>query len=336
MIPSHKTEKTKTQNGQHPDQGVRLTVDELLALRRDAMALDLASSYRVSSTLAGGYRSKFRGRGMDFDEVRPYFPGDDIRNIDWRVTARTGEPHTKLFKEERERPVFLLLDQSSHLFFGSRNAFKSVIAARAATLLIWASITAGSRIGAVLFDDFEHLEHRPSGRRRDALALLKKITSRHNMLLDDIEGQTSKVRTENADGNQQSAFAQSLSRLRRLAKPGSLIYLFSDFRNMDEDCKRHLSRLGQHNEIQAYLLTDPMDSQLPPPGNYSLTDGNSISRINTSAKNMRQLYLEADQQRLESLKHYLKQKRVLLQPLSTTDNLGVVLAAANTPRIIVR
>ena len=337
MISSHKTDKNNKQHGHHPDMGVRLTIDELLALRRDAMALDLASSYRVSSTLAGGYRSKFRGRGMDFDEVRPYFPGDDIRNIDWRVTARTGEAHTKLFKEERERPVFLLVDQSSHLFFGSRNAFKSVIAARAAALLVWASITAGSRIGAVLFDDFEHLEHRPSGRRRDALSLLKKITSRHNTLLDDIENRLTPAKVEKSDDEKkQSAFSQSLSRLRRLAKPGSLIYLFSDFRNMDEDCKRHLSRLGQHNEIQAYLLTDPMDTQLPPPGNYSLTDGTSISRINTSAKNMRQQYLNVEQQRIENLKHYLKQKRVLLQTLSTTDNLGVVLAAANTPRIIVR
>ncbi|PCJ45991.1 MAG: DUF58 domain-containing protein [Gammaproteobacteria bacterium] len=332
MIPAIKTNR---QSGQHHDMGVRLTVDELLALRRDAMALDLASSYRVSSTLAGGYRSKFRGRGMDFDEVRPYLPGDDIRNIDWRVTARTGNPHTKLFREERERPVFLLLDQSSHLFFGSRNAFKSVMAARAAALLIWASITAGSRIGAVLFDDSKHLEHRPSGRRRDALALLKKITSRHNILLDEIENQRSSVQSEKTV-NKQSAFAESLSRLRRLAKPGSLIYLFSDFRTLDEDCKRHLSRLGQHNEIQAYLLTDPMDTQLPPPGNYSLTDGHSISRINTSAKNMREQYLNFEQLRIDSLKTYLKQQRVLLQPLSTTDNLGVVLAAANTPRIIVR
>ena len=146
-------QRVNRQNGEHADKGVRLTIDELLALRREAMALDLSSNYRVSSTLAGGYRSKFRGRGMDFDEVRLYQPGDDIRNIDWRVTARTGKPHTKLFREERERPVFLLLDQSKHLFFGSRVAFKSVIAARAASLLIWASITAGSRIGGVLFDD---------------------------------------------------------------------------------------------------------------------------------------------------------------------------------------
>ena len=329
--------QSNNRNTQHTDFGVRLTVDELLALRREALALDLASSYRVSSTLAGGYRSKFRGRGMDFDEVRPYLPGDDIRNIDWRVTARTGKAHTKLFREERERPVFLLVDQSKHLFFGSRNAFKSVIAARATSLLVWASITAGSRIGAVLFDESGHLEHRPSGRRRDALALLKKITSRHNNLLDEIEsGQGSDTDKSTDSSTKNSAFAESLSRLRRLAKPGSLIYIFSDFRTMDDDCKRHISRLSRHNEIQSYLLTDPMDTQLPPPGNYSLTDGLNISRINTSANSMRTEYASAEQQRIETLSSYLKQQRILLQPLSTVDNLGIILAAANTPRIVVR
>ncbi len=331
--PIQNKQRTNRQDGDHADKGVRLTIDELLALRREAMALDLASSYRVSSTLAGGYRSKFRGRGMDFDEVRPYQPGDDIRNIDWRVTARTGKPHTKLFREERERPVFLLLDQSKHLFFGSRVAFKSVIAARAASLLIWASITAGSRIGGVLFDDSGHLEHRPSGRRRDALALLKKISYRHNRVLDGIESKKAPIQSAETE---QSSFAQSLARLRRLAKPGSLIYIFSDFRTLDTDCKRHISRLSQHNEIQAYLLTDPMDEQLPPPGNYSLTDGSSISRINTSEKNMRNQYHDAEVQRIKLLSDYLKQQRTLLQPLSTTANLGVVLAAANTPRIIVK
>ena len=321
------------------DYGVRLSIDELLALRREAMALDLSSNYRVSSTLAGGYRSKFRGRGMDFDEVRPYLPGDDIRNIDWRVTARTGKPHTKLFREERERPVFLLLDQSSHLFFGSRNAFKSVIAARAAALLIWASITEGSRIGAVLFDETGHLEHRPSGRRRDALALLKKITSRHSQILESIEKPHTapeESELESRSKNPKSAFADSLSRLRRLAKPGSLIYIFSDFRNFDADCKRHISRISRHNEIQSYLLSDPMDTQLPPPGNYSLTDGLNISKINTSARHMRSQYQDNEQHRVEELSNYLKQQRILLQPISTIDNLGVVLAAANTPRVIVR
>ncbi len=338
MMPRHSNTNNDQQVSElNSDLGVRLTIDELLALRRDATALDLSSNYRVSSTLAGGYRSRFRGRGMDFDEVRQYQAGDDIRNIDWRVTARTGKPHTKLFREERERPVFLLIDQSFHLFFGSRNAIKSVVAARAAALLIWASITEGSRIGGVLFDESGHFEHRPSGRRRDALAFLKEVTFRHNNILDSLQDYHGQKTTESTDPKpEKSPFSQSLARLRRLAKPGSLIYIMSDFRDMDDDAKRHISRLGQHNEIQAYLLTDPLDTKLPPPGNYSLTNGEVISKINTSDKNMRQQYHNAETSRVSLLTTYLKQQRVLLQPLSTTDKIAVVLAAANTPRLVAR
>jgi len=315
----------------YPNFGVNLTVDELLSLRQQASVLDLASKYNVSSTLAGGYRSKFRGRGMDFDEVRLYQPGDDIRNIDWRVTARTGKAHTKLFKEERERPVFILLDQSPNLFFGSKNAFKSVIAARAVALLVWACINAGSRIGGVLFDDKNHLEHRPSGRRKEALSFLKKLTERHNRVIERINSGTINV-AQSAE----SSFEQSLGRLRRLAKPGSLIYLFSDFTQMSKDAQRHLGQLCRHNDIQAYLLTDPLDHHLPPSGYYSVTDGQQVGRINTGEGQMQERYFKSYQQRLDDLNTIFKQQKILFQELTTSDDLAIVLAAANTPRVISR
>lgn len=310
----------------NPDQGVKLTVDELLALRQQASVLDLASKYQVSSTLAGGYRSKFRGRGMDFDEVRLYQAGDDIRNIDWRVTARTGKAHTKLFKEERERPVFILVDQSPRLFFGSRHAFKSVMAARATALLVWACVNAGSRIGGVIFDDEDHIEHRPSGRRREALSFLRKVTERHNQVFE-------RLINSNVSDNHQS-LEKSLARLRRLAKPGSLIYLFSDFQNLTPDAIRHLSRLCRHNELQAYMLTDPLDYHLPPRGVYSVTDGSSINQFHTGSKAMSENYESHFQSHLQSLDTLFKQHKILFEQLSTTDDIKVVLAAANTPRLI--
>jgi uncharacterized protein (DUF58 family) len=310
----------------NPAPGVQLTVDELLSLRQQATALDLSSKYQVSSTLAGGYRSKFRGRGMDFDEVRLYQPGDDIRNIDWRVTARTGKAHTKLFKEERERPVFILVDQSPRLFFGSRVAFKSVIAARAAALLVWACINAGSRIGGIIFNDEDHLEHRPSGRRREALSFLRKITERHNQVVANIN--------KTPVASNPEAFAQSLSRLRRLAKPGSLIYLFSDFNHISDDARRHMAHLCRHNDIQAYMLTDPLDRHLPPVGTYAVTDGQSIGQIHTGSRSMTAAYEEAFDSKVAALQELFKQHKILFEELSTTDDLKVVLAAANAPRIM--
>lgn len=309
-----------------PDQGVKLTVDELLSLRQQASALDLSSKYQVSSTLAGGYRSRFRGRGMDFDEVRLYQAGDDIRNIDWRVTARTGKAHTKLFKEERERPVFILLDQSPRLFFGSKQAFKSVVGARASALLVWACINAGSRVGGIMFDDRDHLEHRPSGRRREALAFLRKISERHNQVMERL--------TQSQATDDPLGLEKALARLRRLARPGSLIYLFSDFVGLTEDARRHLAHLCRHNDLQAYSLTDPLDYQLPPTGIYAVTDGNNVNQIHTGSTAMAKHYQQYFEQRQAGLETLFKQHKILYQPLTTTDDLKLVLAAANIPRLV--
>ena len=133
-----------------------------------------------------------------------------------------------------------------------------------------------------------------------------------------------------------SAFADALSRLRRVAKPGSLIYLFSDFRYLDDDCHRHLSRLGRHCEMLAYPLTDPLDKDLPPPGNYALTDGQDIRRFNTSSGKMRERYHDLETERLIELDEYFIQQRISSQTLDTTDQLAVILAGQNLPKVVTR
>ncbi|MBY0274525.1 DUF58 domain-containing protein, partial [Candidatus Binatia bacterium] len=135
------------------DYGIVASVAELVALRSDAARLDASPRGRVRTLHAGAYASAFRGRGMEFDETRAYQPGDDVRAIDWRVTARTGRVHTKLFHEERERPVLLLVDQRMHMRFGTRDAFKSVVAARAAATVAWAARDQGDRVGGLIVTD---------------------------------------------------------------------------------------------------------------------------------------------------------------------------------------
>ena len=132
---------------------------------------------RALSVLAGPNKSNFRGRGIDFEEVRNYQPGDDIRSIDWRVTARTGTAHTKLFREERERPVLVAVDQRSSMFFGSSHCFKSVLAAQLASLLAWSALDAGDRVGGLVFNDASHREIRPRRSRKTVLALLSQISA---------------------------------------------------------------------------------------------------------------------------------------------------------------
>ena len=115
-----------------PARGAHAALEDLIALRFPARQLRLARRNRALSVLAGPNKSNFRGRGIDFEEVRSYQPGDDIRSIDWRVTARTGSAHTKLFREERERAVMLAVDVGAHMQFGTRGTFKNIQAARAA------------------------------------------------------------------------------------------------------------------------------------------------------------------------------------------------------------
>jgi uncharacterized protein (DUF58 family) len=135
--------------GQPPQgDGIHLSAAELIALRPRCHALRLPMRQPAASALAGAYRSRFRGRGVDFVESRNYQPGDDIRNMDWRVTARTGRPHTKVFQEERERPVLIVLDASPSLFFGTRKMLKSVAAGKLAAAVAWAAVRRGDRESA--------------------------------------------------------------------------------------------------------------------------------------------------------------------------------------------
>ena len=124
--------------------------------------------------LAGDHLSRFRGRGMDYRESRAYQPGDDVRSMDWRITARTGVPHVKLYQEERERPVVLFLDLNPGMFFGSRGMLKSVAAARAAALVAWAAAERGDRVGAMLFDG-GHCDLPPRGGRHGVLRLIREL-----------------------------------------------------------------------------------------------------------------------------------------------------------------
>ncbi|MGF1528710.1 MAG: DUF58 domain-containing protein, partial [Candidatus Competibacterales bacterium] len=156
-------------------EGVIVGVDDLIELRQQAAAAALPRRQMAHSPRAGTVGSRFRGRGMDFQESRVYQPGDDIRTMDWRVTARTGRPHTKLYTEERERPVFCLVDFSPSMFFGSRRMFKSVAAAKLAALIAWATVAGGDRVGGFLFGGGEHLEFPPRGGRRGVLPLLQGL-----------------------------------------------------------------------------------------------------------------------------------------------------------------
>ncbi len=234
---------------------VSVSLKTLVDLAKPAAGLDLKHS-TMRAGQSGGYVSRFKGRGMEFEEARIYQPGDDIRSIDWRVTARTGKTHTKVFREERERPVFISLDNRPTMHFATRGVFKSVLAAKLAALLAWSAQHHGDRIGGQRFTHTGCRELKPQNGKHAVLRFLNAITSQ-----DDFN------RVDQAA----ATLEQVLARLMQHARPGSLVYIISDFRGINDQVKSYLAKLSRHCEVALIFIYDPLESHLPEQGRYRFT-----------------------------------------------------------------
>lgn len=290
---------------QQAGDGIHLSAAELIALRPRCHALRLPMRQAAASALAGAYRSRFRGRGVDFVESRNYQPGDDIRNMDWRVTARTGRAHTKVFQEERERPVLVILDASPSLFFGTRRRLKSVAAGHMAAAIAWAAVRRGDRIGGFLFAPGEHRELRPAGGRRGAMRM--------------VQGLVDWLQPDRNDGIEGEPLSSALERARHTVRPGSLVIVISDFFNLDEACNRHLSRLRQHNDVMGCQVLDPAEQDLPE-GRYPITDGQHSTVLDMAHAASRKQYDRMRQQHLSEPRRLFQKHQCGWMQLSTVDD----------------
>lgn len=287
----------------HTD-GVNLSIKQLLRYQSKSALLDLSPRRTIQASLAGSYLAKTKGRGMEFDEARHYQAGDDIRAIDWRVTARTGKTHTKLYREEKERPIFVLADLSASMYFGTQLMFKSVQVAHLTSLIAWAARKRGDRIGGLIFNQTQHLEFKPLTRQKAVLALLHGLMVLHQ---------------PNPELKQQLSFADACARLRRLARPGSLVFLLSDFQQLDDTAKQHIARLSRHCEIIAYPISDPFEHELPKikvPQQVMVTDGDQHQSLMLGEKNTADRYFNAHQQQFDNIQTQLKQCRARVVPIS--------------------
>ena len=233
---------------------VKVALDELLALSALAQGAGLARSRRSPALQVGSISSRWRGRGVDFRESRIYQPGDEIRHMDWRVTARSGKPHTKLFEEEREQSLLLAIDLNPGMRFGTRVRFKNVQAARAAALLAWMASAAGDRIGALGFGGGIDGEVKPASGRRGVLHVLRALR--------DWDAA--------ADATKPETLSRGLSRLRRLLRPGMRLIVLTDGYCADADAAQLLPQLASRHDIAVVLLRDALELAPPPPGRYAL------------------------------------------------------------------
>lgn len=288
--------------------GLYVSLGELIDMRHRVREVQLFASPNQRSPLIGLHHSKLRGRGVDFDQVRIYQPGDDVRTIDWRVTARTQEPHTKLFHEERERPIFILTEQSHRLFFGSQSLLKSVLAARTAALLSWATLAHNDRIGGLVFSDSEHLEVRPRRNKQALLQFLSRLAQVNQTLHADL--------ADNPD-----ILAPALRRAREVLRPGSLVMLICDERSLNDSAEQQLLLMARHIDLLLLPLSDPLDHQLPAAGMLRFSHQDTRLELDSENHDLRQAYAEQAQARQLRWQRLAQKIRAPLLPLTTARDL---------------
>ena len=288
--------------------GTVVDVDDLIGLRFRAKHLALGNPRRARQSMTGSHGSRFRGRGMEFAESRIYQPGDDVRSIDWRVTARTGRPHTKLFQEERERPVILLVDLGASMFFGTRTAYKSVLAAETAALIAWAAMHGGDRIGALVAGRAAHVELKPVAGRRGVLRVLRTLATMSRRATQDEE--------------QQVTLSGSLMRARHVARPGSLLVIISDFYGLDDSAVGHITRMRKHNDMLACWIHDTLERKPPPPGRYGVSDGWQTATLDTLSNRARERYRVSFGAHFEHLRGTFGKLAIPLLPIATGEDVA--------------
>lgn len=280
-------------------------LNDLISYKERKLDKTQLARRKVSSTAPGNHHSPFRGQGLDFDAVREYVPGDDIRNIDWRVTARTGSPHLKLFKEEKERHTIICMDMNSTMRFGTRNTFKSIQAARCASLLGWRALAHQDRLSACFFGDVTGgLHYFATKRTRQAFCKILKTLAEppaehHEVPLD---------------------FA--LQHICRVAHPGSLIYLISDFMNLSPELEKSgLNRLNKTCDVVFISINDVADQALVPVGIIGFSGQNEKLYIDTDHMKGRAAYTEQWESNRKKLRALTERFKIPLISLSTESNI---------------
>jgi len=299
------------------DDVVDVQKQNLIRLSQSARQLPLKAG-KIRSQWSGGYLSPFKGRGMEFDEVRPYQVGDEIRNLDWRVMARTGKPYTKTFREERERSVLLFLDLNSPMFFATQKAFKSVIASYAASLLAWSANYHGDRLGGLIFSESQHLELRPKRGKKAVIHYIQQLVE-HDAWNKRSNDDDTESNESHYSGN---STEQALFRLQQVTNPGSLVFMISDFRGLTKQAEETVAQLSKHNDIVLIFVFDPIESNLPPKGLYRVCNQDNIAfTLDTNNEQFREQFHDNFISRETRLKKMCQRYGMYFLPLATNDNI---------------
>lgn len=291
--------------------GVYVSLKDLIRLQHKARGFSFLPKQPVHSLLAGRHASRLRGRGLDFEEIRGYLPGDDIRSIDWKVTARTRKPHTRVYLEERERPVLIVVDQRLSMFFGTQVNMKSVTAAETAALTAWRVLNSGDRIGAIVFNDSDIREIRPHRSSKTVMEILNRIVEQNHQL-----NVTSPI-TSNPE-----ALDTVLEKVSYLASHDYLVCIISDFYGISEKTRHIIKGISRHNDVIINMIYDPSAKDLMNSGTIVVSDGDRQVALDSSNDKIRKRVPEVFEGRLNALTSELTRFGVPVLPIHTAGEVG--------------
>jgi uncharacterized protein (DUF58 family) len=280
----------------------------LARLRHDARGFSFLPRQPIHSLLSGRRRSRLRGRGLDFEELRHYRPGDDIRNMDWRVTNRTGKPHVRVYTEERDRPVILIVDQRLSMFFGSRDKMKSVVAAELAALAAWRVLDQGDRVGAIIFNDRGTAQVRPSRNQRSAMSMLSTLS-----------GMNQSLRADSTDKPNPGRLPEALEIAERMAGHDCLLAIISDFDGWNGAALASVKRLAQHNDLIASLVFDPLEQDISAASNLVVSDGHYQLQLEPEKQALGQRFEASVRSRVTELQLELRKHGMPVLSINTVD-----------------
>jgi uncharacterized protein (DUF58 family) len=289
------------------DPRIRVGLAHLRNLAGAAKSLRFLPRQSAQSVLNGRHASRLRGRGLNFEELRSYLPGDDVRSIDWKVTARTGEPYVRVYTEERDRPAMIVVDQRMSMFFGSQLNMKSVTAAEAAALAAFAILEQGDRVGGIVFGDESLEDFRPLHSRRTLDAFIASLATANRALVAD-----SPVVTP-------MSLNRPLEAAARIAHRDHLLLVISDFDEIDERTQTLLGGLSRHNDIVLFLVTDPVAHHFPEGLRMIVSDGHLQAELDAASGTVRRAIEEFSTARFAKVLAWERKLGIPILPLSAGE-----------------
>lgn len=283
--------------------GLFATLEELIEQRQYVSHIGHLKPQKTTSQQAGDVKSAFKGRGMELEEIRSYAYGDDVRDIDWRVTARKEQPYTKLYAEERDREVYVLLDLSAHMVFGTRNELKSVSAAKIAALLGWMSLVNKDRFGCMVFDGQRYWLFKPQNSQANMMVILKKIASVSRDVLH-----------KGADGMN---LARAVELLQQNIKRQAIVFVVSDFNEFGDDLKKSLAALARKSRVFCVNVFDVLEEKAPKAGEYMAENGGERLIFDTKSKYFQKEYRDYFKVKREGVGRFCREFRAVYMEVRT-------------------